>query len=45
MSIRQVAPPAKIGVENSLHWQLDMSFGEDRSRVKEKITPTPTWER
>lgn len=23
------------GIENSLHWQLDMSFGEDRSRVRE----------
>jgi predicted transposase YbfD/YdcC len=22
------------GIENALHWQLDMSFGEDRSRVR-----------
>jgi predicted transposase YbfD/YdcC len=22
------------GIENSLHWQLDMSFGEERSRVR-----------
>jgi len=22
------------GIENSLHWQLDMSFGEDRCRVR-----------
>lgn len=24
------------GIENSLHWQLDMSFGEDRSRVRKE---------
>ena len=22
------------GIENSLHWQLDMSFGEDRCRIR-----------
>jgi len=24
------------GIENSLRWQLDMSFGEDRSRIRKK---------
>lgn len=24
------------GVENNLHWQLDVSFGEDRSRIQER---------
>ena len=22
------------GIENSLHWQLDLTFGEDRSRIR-----------
>ena len=26
-------------IENSLHWQLDMSFGEDRSRVRKWTSP------
>jgi predicted transposase YbfD/YdcC len=25
------------GIENSLHWQLDMSFGEDRSRIRKGL--------
>jgi predicted transposase YbfD/YdcC len=29
-----VAVRSHWGIENSLHWQLDMSFGEDRSRVR-----------
>jgi predicted transposase YbfD/YdcC len=24
------------GVENNLHWQLDVNFGEDRSRVQKR---------
>jgi predicted transposase YbfD/YdcC len=24
------------GIENNLHWQLDISFGEDRSRIQER---------
>ena len=24
------------GIENNLHWQLDVTFGEDRSRVQER---------
>ena len=24
------------GIENNLHWQLDVSFGEDSSRIQER---------
>jgi len=24
------------GIENNLHWQLDISFGEDRSRIQDR---------
>ena len=24
------------GIENNLHWQLDVSFGEDRSRIQDR---------
>ena len=24
------------GIENNLHWQLDISFGEDQSRIQER---------
>jgi predicted transposase YbfD/YdcC len=27
------------GVENSLHWALDVTFGEDRSRIKKENAP------
>ena len=30
------------GIENRLHWQLDVTFGEDQSRHPAKGTPTPT---
>ena len=26
------------GIENNLHWQLDISFGEDQSRIRERNT-------
>lgn len=26
------------GIENNLHWQLDISFGEDQSRIQERNT-------
>lgn len=28
------------GIENQLHWVLDMSFGEDQSRIRKDNTPT-----
>lgn len=26
------------GIENQLHWVLDMSFGEDQNRIRQKNT-------
>jgi predicted transposase YbfD/YdcC len=28
------------GIENPLHWGLDMSFGEDQSRIRKDNAPT-----
>lgn len=28
------------GIENRLHWVLDMSFGEDQSRIRKDNAPT-----
>jgi predicted transposase YbfD/YdcC len=28
------------GIENQLHWILDMSFGEDQSRIRQQNAPT-----
>ena len=28
------------GIENQLHWVLDMSFGEDQSRIRNDNAPT-----
>jgi predicted transposase YbfD/YdcC len=28
------------GIENQLHWVLDMSFGEDQSRIRKQNAPT-----
>ena len=28
------------GIENQLHWVLDMSFGEDQSRIRKDNAPT-----
>jgi hypothetical protein len=27
------------GIENNLHWQLDVNFGEDGNRVQKRIAP------
>lgn len=27
------------GIENQLHWVLDMSFGEDQSRIRKQNAP------
>jgi len=31
---------AAWGIENQLHWVLDMSFGEDQSRIRKGNAPT-----
>jgi predicted transposase YbfD/YdcC len=38
MGVRQYAKVLRghWGIENSLHWQLDLSFGEDASRIQER---------
>ena len=38
MSVRKYAQALRghWGIENNLHWQLDVSFGEDNSRIQER---------
>ena len=31
------------GIENNLHWQLDISFGEDASRIQERHGAAELW--
>jgi predicted transposase YbfD/YdcC len=33
------AARSHLGVENSLHWVLDVTFNEDRSRIKKENAP------
>lgn len=35
----ETAPPPHWGVENSLHWVLDMVFREDENRIRSGYTP------
>ncbi len=38
----QMLPAVRLhwGIENQLHWVLDMSFGEDQSRIRKDNAPT-----
>ncbi len=45
-SIKDITPPIALksvrqhwGIENSLHWTLDMSFNEDYSRIRKENAP------